>query len=131
MGSDHDLYQKYQQELTKIADIKYAAAVLQWDQETYLPPKGAAFRGRQLATLSEAAHEQFTSDNIGNLLQDLLLKDLNINQKRNVELTWEDYTRLKKLTPAFVRQMSEAVSNSFHAWIAARKQNDFKVFEPH
>src|SRR4051794_7104025 len=121
MGNEHDLYQKYREELSKIADVKYAAALLQWDQETYLPPKGAAFRGRQLATLSEMAHQQFTNDQLGNLLQDLLSKELSVNQKRNVELTWEDYSRLKKLSPAFVRQMSEAVSNSFHAWVAARK----------
>lgn len=125
-----DLYVQYKQQMQKIADVKYSAAVLQWDQETYLPPKGADFRGRQLATLSEIAHEMFTHDKVGNLLQELLSKDLPQDQKRNVELTWEDYTRLKKLSPEFVRKMSEAVSASFYAWLEARKQNNFKVFEP-
>jgi carboxypeptidase Taq len=115
--------------MQKIADVKYAAAVLQWDQETYLPSKGADFRGQQLATLSEIAHEMFTGEKVGNLLQDLLSADLRGDQKRNVELTWEDYTRLKKLSPDFVRKMSEAVSASFHAWMEARKQNQFTIFE--
>jgi carboxypeptidase Taq len=125
-----NLYQQYQQELQKVADVKYAAAVLQWDQETYLPTKGADFRGRQLATLSEIAHQMFVDDKIGALLQELLSKQLPAAQKRNVELTWEDYTRLKKLSPEFVRKMSEAVSASFHAWIGARKENNFDVFSP-
>ncbi|MCW3114129.1 MAG: carboxypeptidase [Segetibacter sp.] len=129
MGSSLELYNQYKSTMQKIADVKYAAAVLQWDQETYLPSKGADFRGQQLATLSEIAHEMFTGEKVGNLLQDLLSADLRGDQKRNVELTWEDYTRLKKLSPDFVRKMSEAVSASFHAWMEARKQNQFTIFE--
>jgi len=125
-----ELYQQYREQLSKIADVKYSAAVLQWDQETYLPPKGAAIRGRQIATLSEMAHQMFTDEKTGKLLQELLSKELTERQKRNVQLTWEDYTNLKKLSPAFVRKVSEAVSAAFYAWIEARKQNDFKVFEP-
>lgn len=127
--SSENLYQQYRQQLSKIADVKYSAAVLQWDQETYLPPKGAEFRGRQLATLSEIAHQMFTDEKVGNLLQELLSKELTAEQKRNVELSWDDFSRLKKLYPGFVGKMSEAVSASFYAWIEARKQNDFSVFK--
>ncbi len=124
------LYTQYTAHLQKIADIKYSAAVLQWDQETYLPPHGANFRARQLATLSEMAHELFVADSTGNLLQELLSKDLNEEQHRNVELSFEDFTRAKKLTPEFVRKMSEAISASYHAWIDARQQNNYSIFEP-
>ncbi len=127
--SDHS-YHQYRDQLQKIADVKYSAAVLQWDQETYLPPKGADFRGRQIATLSEISHQIFTDEKMGNLLQDLLSKELTERQRRNAELTWEDYTRLKKLSSPFVRKMSEAVSAAFYAWIEARKQNNFAIFEP-
>ncbi|HEX8460346.1 MAG TPA: carboxypeptidase M32 [Segetibacter sp.] len=130
VNSTNNLYKEYEQALNKIADVKYAAAVLQWDQETYLPAKGADFRGRQLATLSEIGHQMFVADKTGAMLQELLSKELSTAQRRNVELTWEDYTRLRKLTPEFVRKMSEAVSASFHSWIEARKQNSFAVFAP-
>src|SRR3954466_15127525 len=130
MKSQEDLYLQYKLQMQKIADVKYAAAVLQWDQETYLPANGAEFRARQLATLSEIGHQMFTEDKVGELLQELLSKDLPTHQKRNVELTFEDYNRLKKLTPEFVRKLSEAVSASFYAWLDARKQNNFRVFEP-
>lgn len=129
-NSLEDLYKQYRGQLQKISDVKYSGAVLQWDQETYLPPKGADFRGRQIATLSEISHQMFTDEKIGNLLRELLSRQLPDRQRRNAELTLEDYTRLKKLSPAFVRQMSEAVSAAFHAWIEARKQNDFTIFKP-
>jgi carboxypeptidase Taq len=63
------LYIEYQQHLQKIADVKYASAVLQWDQETYMPANGAGFRAQQIATLSEITHELFTQPRFKNILQ--------------------------------------------------------------
>ena len=124
------LYDSYRQQMQRIADVRHASAVLQWDQETYLPPKGAQHRGQQISTLSELAHQLFSADSLGGLLQELLAKgDLDVFQKRNVELTLEDYTKAKKYSSAFVRQLSEQINKTFHAWIEARKQNSFKTFE--
>ena len=123
-------YTSYKNTLQKIADIKYASAVLRWDQETYLPSKGNDARGRQIATLNEMAHEQFTDEKLGSLLNELVNDEsLSTVEKRNVQLSLEDYNKNKKLPSAFVRQMSEAVNKSFHAWIHARKENNFSVFE--
>lgn len=128
--STAELYAAYKTKMQKIADVKYASAVLQWDQETYLPPKGNDFRGRQLATLSEIAHEQFTTDETGGLLQELCGKaDLSDKEKRNVALSLEDYNRNKKLSSDFVRKMSETVTITYHAWVKARKENSFSTFE--
>ena len=124
------LYDEYKTKMQKIADVKYASAVLQWDQETYLPPKGNEFRGRQIATLTEIAHQQFTDEKIGALLNELMSKDdLSDKEKRNVQLSLEDFNKANKFTSHFVRQMSETVNKSFHAWIQARKDNSFSFFE--
>lgn len=124
------LYDSYRQQMQRIADVRHASAVLQWDQETYLPPKGAHFRGQQISTLSELAHQLFSADSLGSLLQELVAKpDLSADEKRNVELTLEDYTKAKKYSSQFVRQLSEQVNKTFHAWIEARKQASFKVYE--
>lgn len=129
MSSTRQLYENYKSHLQQIADIKYAAAVLQWDQETYLPVKGNDARGRQLATLSELAHQKFTEEKTGNFIIDLLSKqDLSPDQKRNLELSLEDFEKSKKLPTSFVRKSSEVINKSFHSWIEARKQNDFNIF---
>ncbi len=125
-----ELYNDYKTKMQKIADVKYAAAVLQWDQETYLPPKGNVIRGRQLATLSEIAHQQFTEDKTGALLNELNRKeDLSNREKKNVQLSLEDHNKNKKLSSDFVRKMTEQVNISFHSWIQARKENSFTVFQ--
>ncbi len=131
MPADKELlYNDYKATMRKIADVKYATAVLQWDQETYLPPKGAHFRGQQLATLSEIAHNMLTNEKLGKLLNELISKDLDPKHKKNVQLSLEEYNKLIKFSSDFVRKMSETISASFHSWLEARKQNDFSVFEP-
>ncbi|GAB2834231.1 carboxypeptidase M32 [Ferruginibacter profundus] len=124
------LYDEYKTKMQKIADVKYASAVLQWDQETYLPPKGNTIRGKQIATLSEIAHQQFTDEKMGVLLKELAGKDdLSDAEKKNVELSLTDYTKATRFSSHFVRQLSETTNKSFHAWIQARKENAFAIFQ--
>ena len=128
--TSQDPYNQYKTTLQKIADIKYASAVLQWDQETYLPQNGNDARGRQIATLNEIAHEHFTADGFGNILKELTAnQNLSDREKRNVQLSTEDYNRNKKIPPSFVHTLSNAINSGYHAWIQARRENSFSIFE--
>ncbi len=130
MNTTAEQYRNYCTRMARIADLRYAGAVLQWDQETYLPPKGAHYRGQQISTLAELSHQLFSEESLGDLLNNLVLKeDLLPAQKRNVELTLEDYNKAKKYTSSFVRALSDAVNKAFHSWIEARRQNSFAVFQ--
>lgn len=124
-------YENYVAWMQQVADLRYANAVLQWDQETYMPVAGADMRSRQIATLSEMAHNMFTQPTAGNALQKLAENDtLDVFQRKNVELTRYDYQLQEKLPSAFVRQLSETVSRAFQAWLDARKAKDFNLFQP-
>ena len=125
------LYEEYEAKMRKIADLRYAGAVLEWDQETYLPPRGAEIRAGQLATLASEAHELFTAESMGTLLERLnAATELTPAQQANVMRTREDYRSQCKYPPAFVRELSLATSASYHGWMKARKENDFRLFEP-
>src|SRR5215218_1054788 len=127
--NSQELYEKYKTKMHRIADVKNANALLQWDQETYLPPKGAKFRGQQISTLSEISHRLFSEEELGTVLQNLLSQDeLPAEQRRNVELTFEDYTKNKKYTSGFVRALSEQTNKAFHSWIESRKKNSFALY---
>ena len=128
--SSAELYAAYVSYMRKIADVKYSLAVLQWDQETYLPVKGAVHRGQQMATLAEIAHEWVTAASLGDLLIELSGRnDLSAAGQRNIALSLEDYTKQKKISPEFIRLLSETTSRSFHSWIRARSANSFALFE--
>ena len=48
--------------------LQGALTLLTWDQETYLPPKGARARGEQLAALQGLYHEKLTAPELGDLI---------------------------------------------------------------
>ncbi|MCW3463370.1 carboxypeptidase M32 [Chitinophaga nivalis] len=124
-------YNDYQTKLQKIADVRNTLAVLSWDQETYLPEKGAAFRGQQITTLSTIAHEMYIAPELEQLLQTLHgAEGLDAIQTKNIALSKEDYDKNKKYPAAFVAEMSQVTNESYHAWIKARKANDYSLFAP-
>src|ERR1700685_2103550 len=125
-------YDSYKAKLAKIADIEYTLAVLGWDQETYMPEKGADFRAQQISTLSGIGHEMSVDKELGNLLKKLhKSKELDKKQSRNVEESYKDYKLSKKYTTEFVELLSKTTSECFQAWQKAKQQSDFKIFAPH
>ena len=129
-ASSRELYENYRDHMRKLADIRASLALMQWDQETYLPAKGTGFRAQQVATLSELAHQVATAENLGELLKSLEgASGLNDVEKKNIFLTQEDFLKQKKYPASFIRKMSETVSRSLNAWNLAKKENRFLLFE--
>jgi carboxypeptidase Taq len=126
-----NLYDQYVLQTQKAADLYNASAVLQWDQETYMPPKGSEARGRQLATLASTAHSWLTSDEYGGLLKELSgATGLGEEEAANVRLSLEDYEKGKKLSPEFVEDLAKQQSTSFQAWVEARESNNYAGYAP-
>ncbi len=123
-------YEDFASRMKKIADIGHSIAVLSWDKEVNLPPKGAAFRSQQIATLSGISHEMFTDPNFGEMLSDLS-KDssLTVKQQKNIKVSLKDYKQATKFDSEFVIRRSQLVSNAYHAWLKAKKANDFSLYE--
>jgi carboxypeptidase Taq len=127
--------------LRHIHHLRDAAAVLSWDQETYMPPGGGAIRAEQLATLQTLAHDQFVSPEIESMLASFL--DLSTGTLHHVHTstldepsqallreTWRDFSHAKKLPSAFVNELERECSLAQQVWVEARKTNDFQLFLP-
>lgn len=124
-----ELYNQYLETTQQAADLGYASAVLGWDQEVYMPPKGFPYRGRQLATLASMAHDMVTADSYGQLLEELSGRgDMDESQADNIRLSREDYLKGKKLPTSFISKITEQTSASYDAWIRARKENNFALY---
>lgn len=124
-------YQDYTNYLSKIADVANSIAILNWDQEVMMPPKGAEKRAQQIATLSGMHHELSTEKTYGVLLQKLE-KDTQLSdkQKRNVSESLAEFNRNCKYTTEFVQEMSKTISQAFNAWHKAKNENNFNLFAP-
>ncbi|RME49457.1 MAG: carboxypeptidase M32 [Chloroflexi bacterium] len=127
--------QELKTRLIEINDIRSAAALLRWDQATYMPPGGAAARGRQLATLGRLAHEKFTDPAIGKLLDDLRSYEESLpydsDEASLIRVTRRDYERAVKVPPEFMAEFNSHAAAAYEAWIRARPANDFAMVEPY
>lgn len=123
--------EQLQERYGEVVDLNSAIALLHWDQEVYMPPKGAAARGRQLATLSALAHRSFTDAEVGKLLKALEAdQGLSGDARLTVSETRHDYDLATKLPESFVSAMAEEQSKAYQAWTTARAASDFKQFQP-
>ena len=66
-----DKLKQLQTILGEVSDLYAAAALLGWDQQTYMPSGAAEDRGYQLGTVETIAHLKFTSQEVGKLLDEL------------------------------------------------------------
>ncbi len=119
--------------LNRILHLRAISSLLEWDQEVYMPPKGAESRALQLKTISELIH-QFATDQI--LLKELSLllegrENLSPDEVIMFEEAFYDLQRELKLPVDWVGKFAETRSKAYHAWVEARKKDDFTIFAPH
>jgi carboxypeptidase Taq len=121
--------------LGEISDFNAAAAVLRWDQQTYMPPAGAEARATQLATLSKTAHARLTSDEIGALLEDLEAEaaalDYDSYKASLLRATRRRYDQQRRVPAELVAELSRARALGNVAWQQARAESSFAHFQPH
>lgn len=120
--------------LNEIADINDTIGLLQWDQETYMPPGGSRGRGYQLATLARIAHLKFTSPEIGELLSDLepysASLDPDCDDARLIKITRRLYDKKLKVPSELVAAFARATSEAHLVWEKAKREADFTPFRP-
>jgi carboxypeptidase Taq len=115
--------------LAEINDLESAAALLSWDQTTYMPPGGAEARGRQLATLGRLAHEKFTDDAVGKLLDDLRPYEESLPADSFdaglIRVARRDFERAVQVPAPFMAEIYSHTAAAYEAWTKARPANDF------
>jgi carboxypeptidase Taq len=120
--------------LTEVDDINRAAAVLGWDQATYMPSGGAPARGRQLATLGKLAHARATDPAIGRLLDTLQpwaeKRSPDSDDAALIRVARRNYEQSQKVPGALVGELNEHLALSYDTWTRARPANDFAMVQP-
>lgn len=130
-----DKLQALKVRLGEISDLRKSASLLGWDQQTYMPPGGAAARAEQLATLQKTSHDWFTADEVGELLEALSSEsagwDYDMDEAALVRVTARDYEKARKVPSQLVAEFARVTALAYEAWNRARAQSNFSLFEPH
>jgi carboxypeptidase Taq len=121
--------------LGEITDLQRAAGLLVWDQETKMPPLGAAARAEQLATLARLAHDRATAPELGSLLEEL--RELEESSEPDsleasvVRVARRDYEKKRRVPSDLRAELTRAGSLGYGAWLEARAAADYEILRPH
>ena len=118
--------------LREIHHVSDAAAVLSWDQETYMPSGSGTIRAEQLATLQTLAHNQLVSPELESLLGSFVdietgtilpQTQASFDEASQALLreTWRDFSRAKKLPSSFVSELERECSIAQQVWAESRE----------
>ena len=128
-------FNRFKQLAAEIFDIYNAAMLLEWDQQVNMPAGGAEQRGNQIATLQRLVHTKTISPEFSKLMEELDLHvgdlDPDSDDARMIIETRRWYDARAKVPPEFTAEFFKAVSIAYSTWEKARKDDDFKTFQPH
>lgn len=121
-------WQQLRARIEEIESLQQAAGLLSWDQHTFMPPGGAAQRGRQQAVMSAILHERTTAPELRDLLDSVdPVDDIQRAALRNIRRRVD---RAVRLPAALVKETAEATSAALGAWSTAKQADDFAPFQP-
>ena len=127
-------FHKLKERVARIARLGEVAALVSWDQNTYMPSGAANARAEQSSTLGQFIHELFTSDETANLLSkseaDTEGMDSNSDERRMLSNLRRDFDKATKLPPDLVAELAHHSSIAQEIWISARKNDSFAEFAP-
>src|SRR5205807_10162155 len=107
---------------------------LAWDEETYMPARGAPHRGEQMALLAGMLHDRTADPHVGELLAALessaLLADPESPAAVNVREIRRSYDRATRLPRRLVQELARVTTLAHHEWAIARRKVDFARFRP-
>jgi carboxypeptidase Taq len=110
------------------------ANLLEWDQETYMPPGSVTGRGDQLAFLAGQLHARATDPRVGELLAAIegtpLIADATSPTAVNVREIRRGYDRETKIPRALAETLARTTAHAQQEWAAARAENNFLRFRP-
>jgi carboxypeptidase Taq len=115
------------------------SSLLEWDQETYMPPGATDIRSEQLKILAGIIHKEKTSKKFSTALNKLIdIKSGNIleekleeKQKAALREWRRDYLRDNALPEKFVKEFAQLTSKAQVVWRKAKNENKFDLFAPY
>ncbi len=121
--------------MAALADLKNVAQLLDWDQQTMMPPGGAPARAETVATVQKISHEMFVSDETGRLIEaaaaDLDGAAADSDEASLVRVTSRQWDKARRVPAQLAADIARASSVGQQAWVAAREASDFAGFVPY
>jgi carboxypeptidase Taq len=134
MSSLKENYEKLLEHSKELAIVGSAGAILQWDMETKMPPRGVELKSQQLAFIQKTAHQLLTNPEVSKVLGEIEKApdygSLDQVSKRNVYLARKAYDEATKLPEKLVVDIAKQQTVGVNIWKKAKAAKDWKLFMP-
>jgi carboxypeptidase Taq len=121
--------------MASLADLRNVAQLLDWDQQTMMPPGGAPARAETVATVQRISHEMFISDETGRLLENAAAHldgaPPDSDEAALVRVTRRQWDKARRVPAQLAADLARASSIGHQAWVVAREASDFNAFVPY
>ncbi|HEX2979069.1 MAG TPA: carboxypeptidase M32 [Anaerolineaceae bacterium] len=121
--------------LNEVKSLNEAAAVLDWDAQTYMPKGGAESRGEQIAVIRGLTHEKSTSPELGELIESLkpyaAQLDPDSDDARLIRVINRDYQKKVRVPADLVARSAQATAIGQQIWMQAKTESNFAKFQPY
>src|SRR5947209_20632365 len=113
---------KLRERMAELTDLRHAAGLLEWDQQTMMPPRGAWSRAESLATLEKISHDLFTSAETGRLIE-AAAAELNGASGDSdaaclVRLVGRRWEKARRVPTELASELARAASVGHDAWLS-------------
>src|SRR5690242_13293483 len=130
-----DPFEQLRERMAALADLRNVAQLLDWDQQTMMPPRGAPARAETVGTVQRISHEMFVSAETGRLLEaaeaGLNGAALDTDEASLIRVVKRRWEKARRVPTALAGDLARAASVGQQAWIVARSQSDFAAFVPY
>jgi carboxypeptidase Taq len=123
-------WQSLEDRMRELADLWRTSALLSWDQQTMMPPRGAEGRARATATLRVISHQRLVDPTLGELLDEAAGDGLDTPRAAMVRVLRRERDQSVRLPDDFIRRLALATSRGQAVWQAARRDRDWASFLP-
>ena len=121
-----------QERMAELTDLGRIHSMLFWDQNTMMPPNGAAARADHSATLEVISHNKLIDPEIGRLLDALEpwapAEDPDSDAVRLLAAVRRDHEKAVRVPTELAAEISHADALGQQAWQEARAASDFSRF---
>jgi carboxypeptidase Taq len=109
-------------------------SLLSWDERTMMPQAAGEYRAEQATLLAGIIHKRETDAQLGGWLSELadteLASDRHSDTGTVIRELKREYDKRVRLPQTLVEELARTSVLGQQIWVTARKNNDFKSFEP-
>ncbi|GAX80590.1 hypothetical protein CEUSTIGMA_g8027.t1 [Chlamydomonas eustigma] len=128
-----ETYDKLCEKLKDLSSLQGISGLLGWDEMVMMPSGAAASRGAQKAALAGVVYDKETDPELGQLLDTLRKEQKGLDEwaSANIRDAHKSYVKATAIPKDLAQRIARHETDSYQAWVEARKASDFSKFAPY